>query len=325
MSDDFTDRSKASVRLWGLSFGYLIGLSLLVGIVGCGNSIQIEGTQQLLASDAIDKSVAKIDFSALTGERVFFDPQYIKTVKGIGFVNADYIISALRQQLVADGCQMVDDVKEAEYIVEARVGALGGNQHDVIYGVPENNALSSMASVVPNAPAIPTIPELSVARRSHLSAKAKVAVFAYEKKTGESVWQSGTSLGDSDAQHTWLFGAGPFQKGSIYQGTKLAGEKLRWPWQERPEANQTELSSFHGSHVYRNLMLEKLEAETAIANTKESPAESEEVRQASHEVPAESDSGSAEKTAPASKPDESPGSSEDESPGKATLLEIPTD
>jgi len=259
-------------------------------LAGCGNSLQIEGTQQLLASDAIDKSVAKIDFSPLTHQKVYFDAQYIKTVKGIGFVNADYIISAIRQQLVAHGCMMVEDKKDARFVVEARVGALGGNQHDIIYGVPENNALSTAATVLPNAPPIPTIPELSLARRSHMSASAKVAVYAYEKESGESVWQSGTSVADSNARNTWLFGAGPFQKGSIYEGTTLAGEKLRLPWVKKRDPRQQEIANFHKPKTYRNLMLEQMEVDTAIVKkddttAKETPTESE-IQPASHETPA---------------------------------------
>lgn len=221
--------------------------------LGCGNSLQIEGTQQLLASDAIDKSVAKIDFSPLQGQIVYFDPQYIKMEKGIGFVNANYIVSAIRQQLFAHGCRLVESKEDARFIVEARVGALGGNQHDVIYGVPENNALTKVATMMPNTPSIPSIPELSVARRSLLSASAKVAVFAYEKESGDSIWQSGTSVAESDARHTWLFGAGPFQKGSIYTGTNLAGEKLRLPFLKKRKSDEEILSAFHDPQIYRDL------------------------------------------------------------------------
>jgi len=262
---------------------------LICALFGCGNSIQIEGTQQLLASDAIDKSVAKIDFSPLMNQKVYFDAEYIKTVKGIGFVNADYIISALRQQLVGQGCMMVEDKKEARFIVEARVGALGGNEQNILYGVPEHNALSSAASILPHAPPIPTIPELSLARRSHMSASAKVAVFAYEKDSGESVWQSGTSMAESDARNTWLLGAGPFQKGSIYKGTSLAGEKIRLPWKKRIDPRQEEIASFHKSKTFRNLMLEQYEADTAIVEKEAETAKDAEIQPASHEAPAEAE------------------------------------
>jgi hypothetical protein len=33
----------------------------------------------------------------------------------------------------------------------------------------------------------------------------------------------------SDAKNTWFFGAGPFQSGTIYKGTRFAGSKLMNP------------------------------------------------------------------------------------------------
>ncbi|MBD3672411.1 MAG: hypothetical protein HUJ26_02695 [Planctomycetaceae bacterium] len=293
----------------------LICVAALCALAGCGNSVQIEGTQQLLASDAIDKSVAKIDFSTLKGQKVFFDSQYIKTIKGQGFVNADYIQSAIRQQLFADGCELVDSKDKAEYVVEARVGALGGNQHDVIYGIPENNALSTVATVLPNAPPIPSIPELSFARRSHLSASAKVAVFAYQKESGESVWQSGTSVAESDARNTWLFGAGPFQKGSIYKGTNLAGQRIKIPFVKQKDPYAGQLADFHKPRLYRHPALsgEKgiPDPETAIVKDEESDSgdSKEEVKPASHETPAEENAPQEEK----------PPADEDSGVGRATV------
>jgi hypothetical protein len=58
---------------------------------------------------------------------------------------------------------------------------------------------------------------------------AKIAVFAYERATGIPVWQSGTDAVASRARDLWVFGTGPFQRGSIYGGTKFAGEDLRVP------------------------------------------------------------------------------------------------
>jgi hypothetical protein len=34
---------------------------------------------------------------------------------------------------------------------------------------------------------------------------------------------------ESKAKAVWVFGAGPFQRGSIYQGTEFAGEELNIP------------------------------------------------------------------------------------------------
>ena len=160
-------------------------------------------------------------FSPLSGRTVYLDTQYVKSVKGTGFVNADYIISSLRQQMLAANCYLEEDREKAEYIAEVRVGALGTDAHDVTYGIPASNGLSSAASLVPNAPPIPMIPEISLAKRADEVAAAKIAVFAYHRETRQAVWQSGLAEARSSSKDMWLFGAGPFQSGTIHDGLNL--------------------------------------------------------------------------------------------------------
>ncbi len=144
-------------------------------------------------------------------------------------MNADYIISSLRQQMVAASCLLEDEMDKADYICEVRVGALGTDSHDVVYGIPASAALSSAASLLPNSPPIPAIPEISVAKRMDELAAAKIAVFAYNRKTRMPVWQSGVTQARSTSKNTWLFGAGPFQSGTIFDRTRFAGEELDIP------------------------------------------------------------------------------------------------
>ncbi len=193
---------------------------------GCGTTKSRLATTQLLLSDAVDRSIAKIDFSPLAGRRVYLDTKYIKTVKGLGFVNSDYIVSSLRQQMLAAGCYLEEEPDQAELIAEVRVGALGTDAHDVTYGIPASNALSSASSLVPNAPPIPMIPEISLVKKADEVAAAKIAVFAYHRETRQAYWQSGLSQTNSFAKDTWVFGAGPFQRGTIHDGTQFAGENL---------------------------------------------------------------------------------------------------
>ena len=195
-----------------------------------------EATEQLLASDAVDRSVASIDFRELAGKKVYFDTTYLKNVKGIGFVNADYIISSLRQQMVAARCLLQEKKADAEYVVEARVGALGTDGHEITYGIPSNSGLTSAASLLPTAPPLPVLPELSVAKKNDHRAAVKIGAFAYHRETGEPLWQAGIAQARSTAKDTWLMGAGPFQSGTIYSSTQFAGAKLGLPLLEHEEA-----------------------------------------------------------------------------------------
>lgn len=208
-----------------------LGVAILATL-GCGSMNSRRATEQLLVSDAVDRAVSSIDFSDLAGQKVFLETKYIKNIKNLNmveFVNEEYIVSALRQQMFAAQCQVQDKPEEADYIVEARVGAVGTDGHDVTYGLPANNGLNSAASLVTSAPALPSIPELSVAKRSQQLGAAKIGVFAYHRKTRTPVWQAGVSQSRSTQKDTWVLGVGPFQKGTIVEGTQFAGSKLKLP------------------------------------------------------------------------------------------------
>lgn len=206
-----------------------LGVLAMSFVVGCGTTKSRLATEQLLVSDAVDQAVADIDFGVMAGQKVFFDAQYINNIKGVGFVNSEYIISSLRQQMVAADCRLQDAEVDADFVVEARVGTLGTNGHEVVYGIPANNAISTASQLMPNTPPLPAIPELALAKRDNHLGAAKIAVFAYERESRRPVWQSGTSKAKSSAQDFWVFGAGPFQRGTVYDGTQFAGSRIRAP------------------------------------------------------------------------------------------------
>jgi hypothetical protein len=106
---------------------------------------------------------------------------------------------------------------------------MGTDEHDVTYGLPASTGLTSAASVLSSAPAIPVIPEISLARRQEQMGATKISVFAYDRVSRTPVWQSGNSTSTSYAKSFWIFGAGPFQRGTVYDGTRFAGSRLGNP------------------------------------------------------------------------------------------------
>jgi hypothetical protein len=201
---------------------------LAVLLAGCGKTINHQGTEQLVLSNAVDRAVRSLDFSPLAERKCYLDTSYIK-FKSPYFVNAEYITSSLRNQMLGAGCLLVETKTEAEVVVEPRVGSLGSDAHEVTYGIPSSNLVSQAASLVPTAPAIPTIPEIALAKKDYQTGAAKIAVFAYNPKTGRPIWQSGMSVARSDARDTWFFGVGPFQSGTIYEKARFAGNRLKLP------------------------------------------------------------------------------------------------
>jgi hypothetical protein len=201
------------------------GVCALAGLMilcGCGmtrmTDTQRTATEQLLISNAIDQAVSEIDFSPLAGKTVYLDTQYLA-----GTVDKGYVVSSLRQCLVANRCILREEPSEACYIVEARAGCIGTDRHGLLVGIPQ----MTVPAVVPGQPS--QIPEIPVAKRTDEQGCAKLALFAYNRLTGKRVWQSGVIEATSDARDMWVLGLGPFRKGTILQGTELAGEELPNP------------------------------------------------------------------------------------------------
>jgi len=262
---------------------------------GCGSTKQHTVTEQLLSSDAVDRAVGQIDFTVLRGRKVYLDTSYVQPVKNIGFVNDRYIVSSLRQQMAAAGCQLQDAANDAEVIVEPRIGALGTDSHEVVYGIPSNNLLSSVASIAPNAPAVPVLPEISIAKKNEYMGAAKIAVFAYERESRDPLWQSGIAQAESNARDVWLLGAGPFQNGTIYDRTHFAGSEIELPlvYENRHREQRAEIG-FEQAHVFTG----EEEPETTASRRRDP-----QLRRASHEEQAEA--AGDEEQPPADEADES--------------------
>ena len=190
-------------------------------VFGCGTTKWSDtsrtGTEQLLISNAIDRVVAKIDFSPLQHKKCFLNTTAIAQT-----TDRDYLSTTIRQQLAIAGAILAMSESEADYIVEVRAGAVGTDRDDLLVGVP--------ATTLPTIPTAEisamTIPEIPFIKRTKQRGVAKIALFAYNKKTGQPVWASGNSQGESTARNLWFLGTGPLTRGTIYYETTFAGNPL---------------------------------------------------------------------------------------------------
>jgi hypothetical protein len=97
---------------------------------------------------------------------------------------------------------------------------VGTDHHDVLVGIPAISVPSGMTGM-------PTgIPEIPFAKSTAQKGIAKIACFAYNRETGQAVWQSGAYPVVSTAKDSWFLGTGPFQRGTIYDGTHFAGSRF---------------------------------------------------------------------------------------------------
>lgn len=198
---------------------------------GCGTKTVRLATEQLLLSDAVDRAIDTIDFSPLAGQNVFLDTMYLQSSRGQNLVNAEYVISSLRHQLAAARCYLRENRNEADIIVEPRIGTLGTDGHEVVYGIPPSGASRGLEATVggPAGLGLSLLPEVSLGKNHAQSAIAKLIVYAYERESAEAVWQSGIARAESNSRDLWILGAGPFQSGSIHKGVRFAGNQVENP------------------------------------------------------------------------------------------------
>jgi hypothetical protein len=194
----------------------------LLATAGCGTvkttGTVRTGTEQLLLTNAWDSALSKVDFRPLTGVPVYVD------TTNVSAVDQGWVVSSLRQALLTQGVLLRTKAEQAQWIVEARVGAYGTDSYNMLVGMPQT-------TVPPTLPGIPTgtIPEMSLLKKSHQEGVAKLALFAYDRASGQLVWTSGTVLATSSAKDLYVGGVGPIQGGTIRGGTKFIGTKIPLP------------------------------------------------------------------------------------------------
>jgi hypothetical protein len=264
----------------------------------------------------MDRAVSQLDFRALAGKTAYLDSTYLKSV-----VDSQYLISAMRQHMLASGCVLRDKKEEADYIVEIRAGAIGTDRHELLYGVPATEVPSVVSlSGVPRA-----IPEMPLVKKTEQRGVARIAVFAYNSTTGRPVWQSGVIPIESNAKDLWVLGAGPFQRGTIYDGTKFAGDKLNIPLIDPMSAskNRDYFSVADEAYFSEPVEAEEQVADTAApdstAETKVVPASTQAAAPPKEPTPSQQEEPAKAPAQAAALPKESTPSQQEESPKEPNL------
>ena len=197
---------------------------ILVLVCGCGTTrlsdTQRTATEQLLLSDAIDRVVDQLDFHFMDGKKVYLDASALKPE-----TDAPYLASSLRQQMAAHGCLLEEKRQESDYVVEVRSGAIGTDREEVLVGVPA----TTVPAVGPMTAGPATIPELPLIKRTEQRGVAKIALFAYNRRTGHAVWQSGI---DPD---------GKSRKGPLGAGGGTVPARPDRRWNARRRTGQTQV------------------------------------------------------------------------------------
>ena len=179
----------------------LLVLGLLF-ISGC-SSAQTSNTartarEQLLISNAIDQSLAKVNFSSLAGANVFLEEKYMDSV------DKPYIVGTLRHHVLRAGGSLVGKAEDADVIMEARSGGVGTDMSEKYVGIPEI-ALPGMLA----------IPEIRLAENKSQQGYAKIGLVVLDAKSNVMLGQGGVTTARSDDSNWFVMGIGPFQDGTI--------------------------------------------------------------------------------------------------------------
>src|SRR4051812_11424495 len=100
----------------------LASTAILFLEVGCTQTGLTKPTrsavEQLLISTAADRALASADWSFVRGRKIFVDRTYFESY------DDDYVMGTIRDFVSTNGGLLVPEFKEADYILEARSGAL---------------------------------------------------------------------------------------------------------------------------------------------------------------------------------------------------------
>ncbi|WP_397569730.1 DUF6655 family protein [Schlesneria sp. T3-172] len=153
--------------------------------------------EQFLISGAVDQSLAKCDFTAFQGSRVFVEEKYLEGI------DKGYVVGSIRHRLMLNGAIIAPKAEDADIVVEVRSGGIGTDNSDSYVGIPE---------IV--LPGMMTLPEVRFWQKQKQSALAKIGMVAYDVKSHELLGPGGVTASMSHDTNTFLLGLGPFQSGT---------------------------------------------------------------------------------------------------------------
>jgi hypothetical protein len=174
--------------------------------------------EQLLISNAVDRALAKIDFAAFQGSKLYVEEKYLDCI------DKGYLLGSLRHRAMLNGASLVAKAEEADIVLEIRSGGIGTDTADSFVGTPE---------IV--LPGMLTLPEVRLIARNNQSAMAKIGLVAYDAKTNRLLGDGGVSSSLSRDNNWYVLGVGPYQNGEVRtEIQRTTGRQPGQPFQELP-------------------------------------------------------------------------------------------
>ncbi len=168
----------------------LTALLVLALVVGACSSTRDTlppraATEQLLLSAAVDRAVRQLRLDIPPERKVYVDSLYVE-----GY-DSKYATGAIRDSLLKQGLRLINTRSDADVIVEARVGALSIDERRRLIGIPDTELPVPLAGQL-------QLPEIALFKKHQWKGIAKLAVTAYDAKTGILIDSSGPQYGTAD-------------------------------------------------------------------------------------------------------------------------------
>jgi hypothetical protein len=174
----------------------IVVLGIMVSISACGTERQSDpartATEQLLISEAADRSADQLNLNIPPGSKVFVDSS------NIDGTDSKYAIATMRAHILELGADLVADRNSADVIVEIRSGALSIDQNTSLVGIP------ALPIPIPLAGNI-TVPEIALFKKAQREGVAKFGGIAYGAKDGKLIGISEPQFGYAhEGQHVFM-------------------------------------------------------------------------------------------------------------------------
>jgi hypothetical protein len=188
---------------------------LLLNLTACGTAWKVTtpehaALEQVLISTAADRAAVKLTQDSLGVVNAKLAQQLGKTFideKNFGKsgeenanngVNKHYALHAVRSNLLDAGVALVDDVQQADTIVDVAEGGLSIDTTSNFVGIPQMGLPIPLAGTV-------NLPEVPFYKKETTRGLAKLAISLRDAHTGKSKGKSLFSLGTSEVKAWTIF------------------------------------------------------------------------------------------------------------------------
>jgi hypothetical protein len=206
----FTDSLKTPVKLQMKKNTYIAVMTvwLVLSLSGCGtlwktNVPDRSSLDQILISTAAERAAQSLT-SDSAGQAVTNLAQSLgkSFIEAKNFKTSDelYALQVIRNSFLAAGVVLVDDVKNAQTVIEVAAGALSVDTSNSLVGIP------AMAIPIPLAGNV-QIPEMPLYKNATNRGLAKFAIALYDARTGKTKGKPFTAIGTAtvDSWEVLLF------------------------------------------------------------------------------------------------------------------------